>query len=565
MRRGSDETKLEKNFIFNAVRRSPISLYLRNSTIKLSLNLTIKALICTLLLSILLPLQVFAHAILTNASPALNSQLDRSPSQIELTFNERLQIDLYRIEVFNAKGEPICCEKAKISPDQRQIQLKLPVLQQGHYTVTYTVISADGHPIQATYVFTIGNEPPAAPTTPEKPEASLHTGHSASGPEGFWAYRMFYFLSLLLVTGWAFWSRWIPYKNEEAKQKFKRIAHYIQFFYLISLVGFIIYQFSSYILGWTFTELVQLLPHTITGVSWIASLTLSVIGFPLLFRWRSFDIAWALLVLFSKSINGHAAATDLPWFTITFDFIHLIAAAVWVAGLTYLFIFRKEGAELFLPRFSKAALSSIVLLVITGSLFTLTILPSLNLLFDTTWGILLLCKIALVLCVICTGALLRAMMKKQSQTGIHRWLNLDLQLMLGIVIIASIFSYLNPLPSNDPLQWKATVGGIAMTTEISPMQPGKNQFSVELECPISLKQPKSVELWLTFHGKQEIAPIAVPLQQVANAPANTTESKLYAYSAVGPYLPFSGNWTAEVKVMDQDDNENVFSKKLRIY
>jgi copper transport protein len=200
-----------------------------------ALILFLKTLAFAILLCLIMPAYASAHAILTNAKPAYNSQLEHSPSEISLTFNERLQKELYRITVYNNKAEAVCCEKAALSSDQRKITLKLPVLGQGHYTVSYVVISEDGHPIQESYLFTVGSEL-SAPSTPEKPEASLHAGHSVSGPEGYWAYRIFYFFALLLLAGWVLWRPWIPFENGESAAKYKRIAGYIQFFYLITLI-----------------------------------------------------------------------------------------------------------------------------------------------------------------------------------------------------------------------------------------------------------------------------------------------------------------------------------------
>jgi copper transport protein len=528
--------------------------------------LFLKALTFTFLLCLIAPVYASAHAILTNASPAYNSQLDRAPNEISLTFNERLQKDLYRITVYNDKAVAVCCEKAALSADQRRITLKLPELSQGHYTVTYVVISADGHPIQESYLFTVGS-PLSAPAAPEKPGASLHAGHSVSGPEGYWAYRIFYFFALLLLAGWVLWRPWIPFETEETSVKYKRIARYIQFFYLITLIGFIIYQFSSFLLGWTALELFQIMPRTLTGLSWIGSIILSVIGFFVLLRWRWLDYIWIAMMLFCKSINGHAVASQIPWAAIILDFVHLTAAAVWVGGLTYLALFKKEDNTRFLALFSKAALLCIILLIVTGSVFTIIILPTLSYLFYTAWGILLLCKIGFVLLVVVTGAILRRSMKNHNQTEVGRWLNFDMIWMLTIVVIAAIFSYLNPIPANEPLVWTAGSTNMQMTASISPMQVGTNQFSVNVQSESPLK---IVELRLSSSDKTEIAPLLVPLKLVDEG-KNTLIGKsgdtgyIYRYAVEGPYLPFAGHWKAELKVIDSNDNEKDFTKKMMLF
>jgi copper transport protein len=261
-----------------------------------------------------------------------------------------------------------------------------------------------------------------------------------------------------------------------------------------------------------------------------------------------------------KSINGHAVASQIPWAAIALDFVHLAAAALWVGGLTYLTLFKKENSARFLRLFSKAAMLSIILLAVTGSLFTLIILPSLTYLFYTAWGILLLCKIGFVLLAILTGAIIRQNMKKKSQTETHRWLNFDTIWMMTIVVIASIFSYLNPLPTNEPLNWSASSVNVQMTATISPMQVGKNQFSVSVE---TLNPPKTVELWLNSSDKPDIAPIQVPLQLIKEA--RGSNAHIYRYTVEGPYLPFASHWKAQLKIIDPEDNEQVFVKKLMLF
>jgi copper transport protein len=556
MWRGNSENKFKKNTFLNDLYRACARLYLWHSCRKLLIIKACQTLPFILFCCILIPIHTSAHAILTNANPGYNSQLEHSPHEIALTFNERLQKDLFRIEVFDAKGKAICCEKAALSSDQRQIKLKLPDLQQGHYTVSYAVISTDGHAIQESYVFSVGAVLVQHPDN-VLPGTGLHSGHSASGPLGFWAYRIFYYFTLLLLCGWILWRWWIP-QEFNASPSYKRLGRYLQFAHLITLIGLIIYQFSSYLLGWTFLELIHLLSYTLTGLSWLISITLTLIGFFLLQRWKWFDLIWVGLLLFSKSINGHAAGSNLPWATVTLDFIHLLAAALWVSGLAYLLIFRNN--DRFYPLFSKAALYSIALLIITGSFYTILILPSLIYLIYTTWGILLLCKIGLVLLVVVTAVILRKNMQKQNQSGMRRWLQFDVTWMMCIVVIAAIFSYLNPIPANEPLVWKEKQNQVQIVAGISPMQSGINRFTVEISVPLKEAPPKQVQLWLTSNQTGNLAPIRVPLK----LDKVIAETGVSTYSAEGPYLPFPSLWRAEVKVIDAKNNEITYTKKFRL-
>ena len=63
--------------------------------------------ICSIFFILMIPQGVFAHALLEKATPAPDSQLQSPPTEIVLTFNERLEKELYSIKVFNEEGDMV--------------------------------------------------------------------------------------------------------------------------------------------------------------------------------------------------------------------------------------------------------------------------------------------------------------------------------------------------------------------------------------------------------------------------------------------------------------------------
>ena len=112
-----------------------------------------KILILFLLFIVFVPQDAFAHAIIEKAIPAPNSQVKEPPKEIVLTFNERMEEELYSIKVFNADGDIVTESETQLSIDQKQLTQVLPTLSDGTYTVSYRVLSADGHPIEGSYVY----------------------------------------------------------------------------------------------------------------------------------------------------------------------------------------------------------------------------------------------------------------------------------------------------------------------------------------------------------------------------------------------------------------------------
>lgn len=516
-------------------------------------NMIRKWVLFYLLFMVIFPQQVFSHAQLENANPAPNSQLPSSPADITLTFNERLERELYYIKVFDSHGEPITENRTEMSQDQKKMHLSLPPLDDGLYTVTYRVISSDGHPIRGSYVISVGGAALSVPI-PHYQEPSFIT----------FAIRILYFVSLLLISGWMAWSRLFASERHRLEPRYQQWTSYFQWSFLFSLLAMTVVQLGDLLSDWNFQEIPAVMFHTATGLSMTISLFLSLVGFFILLRNKWVDLGWVLFLLAAKSISGHAMAAEPPVVTVLLDLIHLLAASLWVGGLGFLMIFwrsHQEAIKRFLPVFSKTALVSIIVLVITGTLTTVMFLPKLSYLFETTWGNFLLAKIVLVALVICVGAILRKRIKKTIDP-ISTWLKVDLALMILILSITGIFTYLSPLPANQPLSWhEESASTHRMTTQITPNAPGNNHFSVQVSVTEKHLHIKQVELFLSYKDDPDIAPIKVPLV-AERVPSEVVE---YQFTSAGPYLPLAGNWLAEVRIMDSEDNETVYTKNFTIY
>lgn len=90
-----------------------------------------------------------------------------------------------------------------------------------------------------------------------------------------------------------------------------------------------------------------------------------------------------------------------------------------MGGRTELFVDQlekdKDHSTFFFKRFSVAALISLMVLIFSGMVYTVFLLPRIFYLWDTAWGILLTIKVVIVILVLITGALLRSH-KKEKRT-----------------------------------------------------------------------------------------------------------------------------------------------------
>jgi methionine-rich copper-binding protein CopC len=102
------------------------------------------------------PLAAGAHALLDKSEPARRATLAKPPAAVRLWFNERLEPAFSSLEVVDAGGRPVAADAARVSAqDPKLLELTLPPLAPGVYTVRYKVLSVDGHTVKASFPFTV--------------------------------------------------------------------------------------------------------------------------------------------------------------------------------------------------------------------------------------------------------------------------------------------------------------------------------------------------------------------------------------------------------------------------
>ena len=95
------------------------------------------------------------------------------------------------------------------------------------------------------------------------------------------------------------------------------------------------------------------------------------------------------------------------------DWAHLAAASIWIGGLLGLLVLaaatepgkRVAALAVVVPRFSRAAIVSVALLLTTGIVASIVHLPTLASLWDTNYGLALIAKSGLLACALVLGAI----------------------------------------------------------------------------------------------------------------------------------------------------------------
>ena len=96
-----------------------------------------------------------AHAHLQKSSPADNSTITASPSNLVLNFSEAARLTALSIQ---KDSEPQQKLKPPSAAAAQQISVPLPQLTPGTYSVSWHVLSDDGHVMSGTLHFTLAPE-----------------------------------------------------------------------------------------------------------------------------------------------------------------------------------------------------------------------------------------------------------------------------------------------------------------------------------------------------------------------------------------------------------------------
>jgi copper transport protein len=362
-----------------------------------------------------------AHAALESTTPTEGAVLARPPGRVLLRFGEAVRLPPSAVEVYDHdlrevdRGRP-----GHLTGRGDVVGVRLaPHLPAGTYTVTYRVISADSHPVSGGFRFSVGHPSAAAPA------AQARTSHSGGSGAALMATARWagYAGAMLGLGSLAVLLVWWPSGRRDRRARTLIWAGWGLL--VVGGLGQLLVE-GPYTAGKPVSALLEpsLLAGTISlrfGQVLLARLGLLV----LLAGWLAVvlhrggrlrrplaagGLPMGLGVLLSFSLAGHAATGDLVALSVASDLAHLVAMSLWLGGLALLascLLARRRAGDLaaVLPGFSRLATVCLAALVITGGYQTWRDVRYLPAFIHTTYGVLLMAKIGVVLCLAALGAL----------------------------------------------------------------------------------------------------------------------------------------------------------------
>ena len=431
-----------------------------------------------LFLTLLFPAVVSAHAILLRSDPAKDSVLSIAPKQVRMWYSEALNPAFSTAVVVDGENKRVDNRDAHVSSnDQTEMDVTLqPNLPPAVYIVIWrTDSAADGHILRGSFIFSVARADGSVPTLApgSNPGANvlgggnltgLYTGQ-IDGP------TLFNLIMITLVElGAVFWmgaQLWINFVltisaeahgeerniNERVQRRFER------YFSLPTLIVLFLANIGVLVgqaLNLTGGDLASALSPSLLaglatsgrfGIYWmmreVVILIAMILAFYMLLRQQRPRIVKTVLpianlflasaLLIAITMSGHAAAVspNIVSYAIVIDWLHLLAASLWVGGMmyiatNYLPVLRRlqipqqaRSLVTVLPYFSPLAIAGVLIMAVTGPFNAAFHLTSWQQFLSTAYGRALLVKIALVGGLLITSAihvgLLRPRLKKEYQ------------------------------------------------------------------------------------------------------------------------------------------------------
>jgi methionine-rich copper-binding protein CopC len=118
---------------------------------------TIAGLLAFASLAFLTSQAAFAHAALKVASPAVGSAVDAAPTEVALSFSEKLENTFSTVIVRDAMGKRVDKGEAHVDKvDRTVMKVSVDPLMPGTYIVEWKALTADTHRTEGAFIFRVG-------------------------------------------------------------------------------------------------------------------------------------------------------------------------------------------------------------------------------------------------------------------------------------------------------------------------------------------------------------------------------------------------------------------------
>ena len=438
--------------------------------------------------------------------------MSKPRERVELRFSEPVDAGFDPVVVRDADGARVDEHDARVDPeDARVVLADLQSVPKGSYTVRWRVTSIDGHVVEGKYGFAVGRTVDQGKDEQHGPAGSHdldahdedahgaagpkaedrgtghpdrgsapehqgghqggHSGHASPGRLGLMAEiaHGFTLAASALLAGLAPFAMlvWLPASREVGEGREAIVAFGPLAWALWCALAFAgaaelaIYAMRASGEPFGFLLFREALLESRVGAVWLLRLGFGLLAAAAISAAARGERAWLWwaavgtggLLLMTLTGLSHAAATR-RFLPLAADWVHAMAAAVWMGGLLGFAVALFSGPLQGLPpdqraklrersvrRFSTIAITAVLILGSTGLYAILLHVPSREALVETSYGRALLVKLGLLAVVLAIGA---ANLLLHGRGPFGRRVVLELLLALGVFVATGFLTSLPP-------------------------------------------------------------------------------------------------------------------------
>ena len=506
-----------------------------------------------------------AHATLVSSSPANDETLAAAPTEVVLRFDEPVATaDRGALVVLDPEGRHV--ERGSIESRGGGRTLAVGVREggRGTHTVSYRVLSADGHVLTGSFVFHVGRASGSGPADGgeagpvvevlgvigrsmafggsllaagalalalfvDRPKVPSGAGAGAgagararigAGPDdGSWPARETWGWAAAMALVGAVLSAVALSAELAGGSLLDGLAE------LLPLVE---------LLGWADPAVLRVL---------VALLFALLVALPRRWRWPPRGAAATATVLVClPAFGGHASSTSVLAEGVAA--LHLLAAAAWVGALVALVLsWRAERSRL--AGFSRLALAAAAVVVLSGVVSAVWLSggreTDVQVVVATGWWRALAVKVALVAAVVFFGWLHRRWIAEEDQPVATMRSSLRVEAVLAAAVVVASAVLVDLPPPRDavaePFQAVRQAGEVTVRLQVVPARSGVNAlhlFFLALDGDLTAVDATEVTV-----RSREVAPRRVPVELLT--PSHAT----------GSVELTPGTWTVEVAVVQR--------------
>ena len=536
----------------------------------------------------------YGHPFLLDSEPSQGQNAAVGTTQIITHYSEAVEINFSELKIYDSNGNQVDNRDTAYYNAESSLVITTSPLEDGVYTIASKVLSkVDGHLVHAAIIFGVGDVQidTSLLESQEQSETTFIPESIARFP-GLVGQTIVLggIIASIVIwsTGQTRFKEQIALIETSFKAKFSKVIGF----------GIIAVFASNFIMLGVQTWRLETSPldviQTTFGHTWLTRMILTIILIGIWFwieRKNQVSIktqlpmlVFALALIATTTMMGHGASTELVP-PIILDYVHNLLSSIWIGGVIFLgFVVLPSITKLdgtvrdkitisLIPRFSAMIIISLGILIITGPTLLWFLDSNVSSLTDSTYGKLIMLKIAIASVMIAFGGFYQIRFIQQAKkdlksTSVFKKLKRPLRFEagLGIALLAVVALLVNSsLPAGEIQSVSAEQG---MTGYESSLFSENARFDV-IVAPVGIgvNQINVIVSGLDDQPLSDISSLKIkvsnPSRSIASIEAEVTENKISGqdiftkYSAE-PTFSFAGIWQIELEAQRTENaNESV--------